>query len=128
MSATNEFIQFKGAGVWKQPSAALSGSKINHAVVITGWDDDRKAWRIRNSWGESFGDQGYAWIDYATDNIGRLVYWADVVPASDTPAIGGVDLGKALNQIANVHASVINQLILDKKLSRAMRSIIGNSQ
>ena len=35
-----------------------------HAVVIVGWDDDRKAWHMRNSWGPQWGDGGYFWLDF----------------------------------------------------------------
>ena len=42
-----------------------------HAVVLTGWDDDYVtkaknpgAFLLKNSYGEGFGDAGYAWISY----------------------------------------------------------------
>lgn len=35
-----------------------------HSIVITGYDDDQECFRIRNSWGESWGEKGYAWIPY----------------------------------------------------------------
>jgi cathepsin K len=35
-----------------------------HAMLITGYDDDRKAFKIMNSWGNNWGDQGHVWVDY----------------------------------------------------------------
>ena len=38
-----------------------------HAMVITGYDDDmgaNGAFRIVNSWGSNWGDNGYFWVDY----------------------------------------------------------------
>ena len=35
-----------------------------HAVTIVGYDDNRGAFKIRNSWGTSWGQKGYFWIDY----------------------------------------------------------------
>lgn len=35
-----------------------------HAMTIVGYDDVRQAFRIRNSWGPDWGDNGYAWLSY----------------------------------------------------------------
>ncbi len=36
-----------------------------HAVVCVGYDDIRKVWIMRNSWGTSWGDKGYFYLPYA---------------------------------------------------------------
>lgn len=53
----------------------------NHAVVIVGWDDTiatsafkntpsgKGAWIVKNSWGTSFGDNGYLYISYSDTKI-----------------------------------------------------------
>lgn len=35
-----------------------------HAMLIVGYDDDRNAWLVRNSWGREFGIEGHMWVDY----------------------------------------------------------------
>jgi C1A family cysteine protease len=40
-----------------------------HAYSIMGYDDDSQQFVIKNSWGDSWGDQGYAYLKY--DCIGR---------------------------------------------------------
>lgn len=35
-----------------------------HAVLAIGYDDTREALLIRNSWGEQWGNKGYAWLPY----------------------------------------------------------------
>ena len=35
-----------------------------HAMLVVGYDDASQSWLVRNSWGESYGEAGYVWIDY----------------------------------------------------------------
>lgn len=54
----------------------------NHSIVIIGWDNDKRAWLVKNSWGADWGstcdfgnERGYVWIDYASYNIGKRAAW-----------------------------------------------------
>ncbi len=55
----------------------------NHAVVIAGWDDKRGAWLVLNSWDTWWGEDGYIWVKYGSNEIGRSAAWA--VVDSDKP-------------------------------------------
>ena len=46
-----------------------SGS-VNHAIMLVGWDDARGAWRLKNSWGTSWGESGFMWIKYGCQKVG----------------------------------------------------------
>ncbi|MCL2042343.1 MAG: C1 family peptidase [Bacteroidales bacterium] len=35
-----------------------------HAMALVGYDDNKNAFRVRNSWGTSWGDNGSIWVDY----------------------------------------------------------------
>ncbi|NIF06668.1 C1 family peptidase [Chryseobacterium sp. Tr-659] len=47
--------------IWKSHSGAVRGG---HAICVVGYDDTKKAFKVQNSWGNSWGDNGYFWIDY----------------------------------------------------------------
>ncbi|KIO78991.1 hypothetical protein TH53_00430 [Pedobacter lusitanus] len=36
----------------------------HHAMAIIGYDDNRHAFKVQNSWGSAWGDAGFLWIDY----------------------------------------------------------------
>lgn len=65
---------------WTLP-AASSGGAGGHVVAVVGYDDPRQMFRIKNSYGTAWGDQGYAWVSY--DLVRRAAvkaaYLADVV-------------------------------------------------
>jgi len=46
-----------------------------HAVVIVGWNDNLGAWRVKNSWGTDWGENGYIWMAYRSNRIGRHTAW-----------------------------------------------------
>ncbi|MCU0485384.1 MAG: protease inhibitor I42 family protein [Anaerolineales bacterium] len=61
---------------------------INHAIVLVGWDDSLGAWRLRNSWGPEWGEDGYMWIAYGKQYVGYsanyVVYTGSTPPAAPT--------------------------------------------
>ncbi|HTK19385.1 MAG TPA: C1 family peptidase [Mucilaginibacter sp.] len=73
--ATPLFQNFGGGGVYYEQASTPNSPNINHAIVLVGWDDSKHAWLVRNSWGTTWGDNGYAWVDYNTNNIGYGAVW-----------------------------------------------------
>lgn len=49
--------------------------RVNHAVTLIGWDDAKQAWRIKNSWGNGWGESGFMWIAYNSNKIGYAASW-----------------------------------------------------
>ncbi|MBI4928909.1 MAG: hypothetical protein HY835_14170 [Anaerolineae bacterium] len=63
---------------------------VNHAITLIGWDDAKKAWRIKNSWGTAWGESGYMWIAYDSNKVGYGAAWvqAEVAPVcQDGPTL-----------------------------------------
>ena len=58
----------------------------NHAIVLVGWDDTRGAWHLRNSWGTDWGEEGYMWIKYGSNSVGKNAIWAEIQPSANKPA------------------------------------------
>jgi len=64
------------ASMWMDPAYNADGvftcanaSSPNHAILIVGYDDDGGYWIIKNSWGSSWGENGYFKVGYEQCNI-----------------------------------------------------------
>lgn len=69
MCVGSKFYKYR-SGVFATNESAACGGKSNHAVIITGWNDNDGAWIVRNSWGANWGKKGYFRIKYGTSSIG----------------------------------------------------------
>lgn len=56
---SSEFIR-NGKDTWKNPGTQEGG----HCMLLVGYDDSKNAFKVMNSWGTEWGDNGFGWIDY----------------------------------------------------------------
>lgn len=59
-SVTPEYDQMRGKSVW-QPDNTNKGG---HAMVVIGYNDRLQAFELMNSFGTSWGDNGFIWLTY----------------------------------------------------------------
>ena len=61
---TKEFIDEgyakKADFIWKDAGTSAGG----HCMLLVGYNDQKNAFRVMNSWGKDWGDNGFTWIDY----------------------------------------------------------------
>ena len=78
-----------------------SSNEIDHDVGIIGWDDSKGSisvavnpaggkssltcWNMRNSWGSSWGNSGYAWVREGAYSLGTEAVWATVKNPNPPP-------------------------------------------
>ncbi len=75
MSAGGSFMTYSGGGVFNDCTSAGGG----HFVVLVGWNDADNCWIGKNSWGTSWGENGYFRIEKGSNcrEIEGEVYWID---------------------------------------------------
>ncbi len=69
-----------GGGVFNEE---ISRDGPYHLVLIIGWDDEKQAWLIKNSYGEEWGEKGFGWIKYNSNNIGKWAAWVMADPKAE---------------------------------------------
>merc|ERR1712232_1033958 len=46
------------------------GTSIDHAVQATGYNAEGNYWIVRNSWGPTWGENGFVWVEYGSNVCG----------------------------------------------------------
>jgi len=90
MAIDEEFISYGSTPADDAPVyTANDGIDVNHMVTLIGWDDERNAWIIQNSFGTEWGYScagsdfgnaptergGYMYIGYGCNLIGKFATW-----------------------------------------------------
>jgi len=66
--ADQQSFQFYKSGVYDDPSC---GDTLDHGVAAVGYgttDDGKDYFKVRNSWGSSWGDEGYILMSRSTEH------------------------------------------------------------
>ena len=63
MSIKKNFYLLKDAKYW-HPNIGETAPAGGHAMVVVGYDDRKEAFRLFNSWGKNWGDNGFIWVKY----------------------------------------------------------------
>lgn len=65
IDASSIFFQLYSKGVYSPLMCKNQWNQLDHGVAIVGWGTDATGgdyWIVRNSWGASWGQQGYIWM------------------------------------------------------------------
>lgn len=104
MSLLRNFYELKNAQYW-HPSLGNTAPAGGHALVVVGYDDYKGAFRLMNSWGKNWGDNGYIWVKYKDFGdfckYGYVLYLFGHEANEETEAISTVNSsGKPLLQLS----------------------------
>ena len=87
MMVYEDFLFYK-SGVYKHSEGEQLGG---HAITLVGWDDEAKAWILRNSWGEEWGEKGYFRVAYDdTSGIANQTWGLQVPSSKGFVTLGGL--------------------------------------
>ena len=118
-----EDFLFYESGVYEHVTGKMLGG---HAVTIIGWDDSKEAWLVANSWGRSWGENGYFYISWRNNGgFGNDSYGIEVAPSEGFVTPGNVrDRAVLSGQVSLEPQSTFSGTEkVEWKLTRAGRSI-----
>jgi cathepsin L len=69
IDASQDSFQFYSTGVYSD--ASCSSTQLDHGVLAIGWgvDSSTPYWLVKNSWGTTWGQEGYIWMKRNANNM-----------------------------------------------------------
>jgi C1A family cysteine protease len=84
--AGSGWYNYSGGVYSTEDSASACSGSVNHQIILVGWNDANQTWILRNSWGSSWGDNGYMHIRWDTSRVGEGTSWVKYGDATVVPA------------------------------------------
>lgn len=101
MKVHKDFVAYAG-GIYKSTSKDTLGG---HAISIVGYDDNKQAFIIRNSWGEEWGEKGFAYVSYDDNSgVGNLTWMYHIAPLMGAVSIQSPDSYTYFSETATLDA------------------------
>ena len=82
LDISDSFNNLSGDMVYDDVASPRIGG---HAMVVVGYDERRQAFRLFNSWGTDWGDNGFAWASYRVVKAHAERYFVMNVPEEPAP-------------------------------------------
>jgi len=77
-----DFFDYEGGVYQRTPGSPMKGL---HAVLLIGWDDAQQCWIAKNSWGTTWGEDGFFKIKWGAAYIGASSILFDYAPGNFHP-------------------------------------------
>ncbi len=89
ISVDSSFRYYRGDGSIYDYSYNPNKKIFNHGITCIGYDDNQKAYKLINSYGSNWGDEGYLWISEQALNSYILTAYAldDIIDPLSEPAL-----------------------------------------
>jgi len=104
---------------FKELNAKESQASLSHALLVVGYDESRNAFKVINSWGVNWGNEGYLWIDYEV--FKKIVIEAFVVEDEvEECEVGGNKVEEVIDYVTQSQRFIrdnITQIVTDKNTS-----------
>ena len=82
MAVSESFHKVRGSAIFNDNYTQPKGY---HAMNVVGYDDQKGAFKLLNSWGNDWGDGGYGWVDYETLKVRGVEYYVMQVDLPPKP-------------------------------------------
>lgn len=84
MDVDDAFVRLRGDRAYDRFVGPLLGG---HAMVVVGYNDQKAAFKVINSWGTSWGSSGFGWISYRAfaQTVREAYVSQDIVPLFPPP-------------------------------------------
>jgi len=102
MSVPNSFFSYNG-GIYKYTGGHY---EFGHAVLLVGYDDNLQCFKAKNSWGTSWGENGYFRISY--DDVSSTVKFGCFAQRASNPYAGNLKPSNTLITIKNIGIGTLN--------------------
>lgn len=135
---SNNNLTENSDGTFAYLSENKKTADANHSITIIGWDDNYSkehfgghqperdgAWLIANSYGTSFGQDGFFWLSYEDASLGEIYSFTGTVSSNydNNYQYDGSGWGSALLPKKDFPMKVANIFSANKKYTQSLRAV-----